>query len=780
MSAGTGKESERGERAQAHLDGVMRAISSPTGRWLTCEAVMQARDIATRAGLGDAARALTETARVAANQRRLAAAAGEATYDGLEARQREAVVCDALRCRVVAGGGAGKTHVMIEKARRWASEGIAPSKIAFVTFTNKATDEIRERTADLKGMTVGTIHQLARRTLSRIQQRSLGTCPEGVDDRRRLVLVASWLEDEGTTDETFYAKMRIALGVAQPKTPGEHAEQILCAAMVADEWLKATRRRAPGTAAPEPADDHEAAIETIGQEVLNRFERLFERRGETDFEGQIIEGWRAAVEAPAGAAPWSRIIVDEWQDVNPAQSAFIHALARMTGPQGTPTRLTVVGDDWQSIFAFQGGDVALFSEFGDPSRTAPDRVVETVRLRRTWRFGQALADTTRAFALQAPEAMDKEVTGREEPERESAPVQIASMAARKPLATDGPGATRAVIETLAAIADAHEGPDVMILARERRFFANKHGTIAERVSAILDEWAEQPARMPKHLIGRSAKAVRASATKIAISPEGLDHEQVHAGAAELGLSVEIDTIHGAKGREADSVIILDGAPSTPMLEPVLDTAARLGGAVRSPDTEPRRLWYVAMTRARNTAYILVPPDTNGHSALVDELWHGADPSYVVGEDRLAEALEPMRPVEPCPSCEDGKGILVAREGATGGFVGCTSFSGAKPCGHTERRCQACGDGIMSRRPGTRSAKCLEPECDAAAPTCRCTPPRPMWLRTQRASGLPFWGCQRFGRPESCNATRPARESDPTVEKIMGQAAEAAADEETDA
>ena len=63
------------------------------------------------------------------------------------------------------------------------------------------------------------------------------------------------------------------------------------------------------------------------------------------------------------------MIVDEYQDVNPAQAAFVHALTtpKSSGPGGEGAILIGVGDDWQAIFGFQGGDASLIRTTADPA-----------------------------------------------------------------------------------------------------------------------------------------------------------------------------------------------------------------------------------------------------------------------------------------------------------------------------------------------------------------------------------------------------------------------------
>ena len=172
----------------------------------------------------------------------------------------------------------------------------------------------------------------------------------------------------------------------------------------------------------------------------------------------------------------------------------------------------------------------------------------------------------------------------------------------------------------------------------------------------------------------------------------------------------------------------------------------------------RRIWYVALTRARRKIYLIVSAEVQSHSAFADELYHNEGARYDVGEDELAELLEPMRPSVPCPACTRrgrAEAVLAVREGRSGRFAGCTTFSAGPDhhCGHTERVCERCGEGLMIRL-GNGQARCQNAACAHHAPLCHCTVSRPMVVRRQRKTGERFWGCQRFGLQDSCAATRP--------------------------
>jgi DNA helicase-4 len=123
-------------------------------------------------------------------------------------------------------------------------------------------------------------------------------------------------------------------------------------------------------------------------------------------------------------------------------------------------------------------------------------------------------------------------------------------------------------------------------------------------------------------------------------------------------------VHGSKGLEADYIVIpglttgSHGFPSTITEDPVLDLAMPAPEAF--PHAEERRLFYVALTRARRAAVLITDP--RRMSPFVIELLN--DPHVTVA--RTGDA-----PVEICPGC--GHGRLVRRNGRFGPFLGCSAF-----------------------------------------------------------------------------------------------------------
>ena len=136
------------------------------------------------------------------------------------------------------------------------------------------------------------------------------------------------------------------------------------------------------------------------------------------------------------------------------------------------------------------------------------------------------------------------------------------------------------------------------------------------------------------------------------------------------LRVEFSTVHGAKGREADYVIVLDlndgrwGFPSKVEDDPLLELVLPLVSGGAYPFAEERRLLYVAMTRARIGAYLVT--DSVRPSTFVTELLRESDELRQIGE------LAPE-----CPRCR--RGVLQVINGRRGPFWGCTEYRSKPSC-----------------------------------------------------------------------------------------------------
>ena len=549
-----------------------------------------------------------------------------------------------------------------------------------------------------------------------------------------------------------------ALGRAKAETPSswdvrrelkrlrseENAEEHWRISYEIDKWIRTVRQQVKGEDRIRAALRRRESAEEVGalyrlaSPVLRSYEEHLEESGTVDHEGTILKGWQYARQR-AVKLPWTVILVDEYQDVNPAQAAFVHALLRPEEP-GCPSigaRLTAVGDDWQAIFGFQGGDIELIRELCDPMGEQ-ERCKEQVTLKQTYRFGQPLADTTRAFVTKGWNALDREVVGAPE---------------RKP---DSRWPSSIVIASS------------KLTAEGQRCFGSGHGGLTGGVLAALKRIEEQSKWAKVLIIGRRNVDLMGS-EQSGMRAIGIDRKTIDKAAKQAGIELTCSTIHKAKGIEADYVIMLDTGPpraGESAGNRALERAMRAFWKEGAAAEEERRIWYVALTRAKHKLYLIVAAEIESHSPFADELYYNQDGRYDVGEDELAAFLEPMRPPVPCPSCESrGRSaeVLSIRDGRNGRFVGCTSYSAGPEhyCGHAERLCEHCGEGLMIRL-GNGRARCQNPNCATEVPLCRCRIPRPMAKRQNQKTGQQFWGCQRYGMADSCGDAKPCPSEQPSA------------------
>ena len=206
-------------------------------------------------------------------------------------------------------------------------------------------------------------------------------------------------------------------GELQRMKSAEDEKKFLSATFEIDKWIRTRRQQITSDDQIKNSVEnwHYAAeaesLFRLAYPVLKRYERHLAETKTTDHEGTILKAWKYIRDGKV-QPPWKIVLVDEYQDVNPAQAAFIHALLkpRLKGVTSTGARLTAVGDDWQAIFGFQGGDTRLILHFNDPAYEN-EGWAERVELARTYRFGQRIADTARHFVTRGSNVSDRKVIG---------------------------------------------------------------------------------------------------------------------------------------------------------------------------------------------------------------------------------------------------------------------------------------------------------------------------------------------------------------------------------
>lgn len=264
--------------------------------------------------------------------------------DTLNDAQRLAVTAPLGRQRVLAGAGSGKTRVLVHRIA-WLVEveNAAPHSILAVTFTNKAAAELRARIATLlgdnpAGMWVGTFHGLAHRLLrTHWQEAGLSEHFQILDSDDQQRAVKRVIRELGLDEDRWPARQAQGFINAQ-KDEGRRPEHI----QTAGDLFLATQVK-----------------------IYSAYEAARQRAGSVDFADLLLcslELWR---NNPALLAHYQQrfrhVLVDEFQDTNAVQYAWLRHLAAPSGSANSS--LMVVGDDDQSIYGWRGARIENIQRF---------------------------------------------------------------------------------------------------------------------------------------------------------------------------------------------------------------------------------------------------------------------------------------------------------------------------------------------------------------------------------------------------------------------------------
>jgi DNA helicase-2/ATP-dependent DNA helicase PcrA len=282
----------------------------------------------------------------------------------LNPRQREAVEHVEGPLLVLAGAGSGKTRVITYRiANLITRHKVAPDQVLAVTFTNKAASEMKARVGALLGkklvepMWVSTFHSFCARLL-RLEAREVGYQPGfsiyDEDDRLRLVKEAM---HELQVDEKLLKAQVVVWRISDAKN----------------------KLLGPESMAEAAAREDDALISRI----FELYQRKLLANNAMDFDDLIGLTVGLFKAKPERLAAWQErfpfILIDEYQDINPAQYQLVSMLARKY------RNLCVVGDDDQSIYAFRGADIRNILEF---EREHPD--AKAIKLEQNYRSTQRI------------------------------------------------------------------------------------------------------------------------------------------------------------------------------------------------------------------------------------------------------------------------------------------------------------------------------------------------------------------------------------------------------
>ncbi|MCR5862561.1 UvrD-helicase domain-containing protein [Flavobacterium sp. J372] len=329
--------------------------------------------------------------------------------------------------------------------------------------------------------------------------------------------------------------------------------------------------------------------------VYHHYETQLRNRSHVDFNDMINH---AADYIATGnySKPYKYILVDEFQDMSLGRYELLKSLKK----QNPGLKLYAVGDDWQSIFRFTGSDISIITEFekhfGFTSTTA---------IFRTYRFNDEILELSSSFIQKNPSQIRKTLISEREAEEKSFAFIGSEITGNR---------------------DAHQ---------EAKELA---------IRSVLQEISTLKKDAKVFLIGRY-------------------HHNIPAGFKALvkdyqALKIEYYTSHGVKGMTCDYAVVLDvnsgilGFPSEMADDPLLGFLLHEGDSFEN--AEERRVFYVAITRARHKNFLLYNV-LNPSKFLIEIMGETDAPGSMAGK---------------CPDCS---GQLVERKGPYSAFIGCSNY-----------------------------------------------------------------------------------------------------------
>ncbi|KAI3757750.1 hypothetical protein L6452_05293 [Arctium lappa] len=309
----------------------------------------------------------------------------------LNDRQREAACSDiSIPLMIVAGPGSGKTSTMVGRVLMLLHKGIEASRILAMTFTTAAASEMRDRIgavagkATAKELMISTFHSFSLQ-LCRSHAEKLGRTPEfllyGQGQQRKAVIEAVRLTESGKNLQALDSDKLCEEANVSKNRPEDFREK-------SKKWLKFV---AQAKASGRSFEDCQRMGNEIGAAILRKYENILESCNALDYHDLISCSVKLLTSFPEvfkeSQESWQAIVIDEFQDTSAMQYDLLRILA-------SHKRITIVGDEDQSIFSFNGADVSGFKSFCKDFQPHKE-----IRLNKNYRSTRCIVDAA-SFLIQ--------------------------------------------------------------------------------------------------------------------------------------------------------------------------------------------------------------------------------------------------------------------------------------------------------------------------------------------------------------------------------------------
>ncbi|XP_022995240.1 ATP-dependent DNA helicase SRS2-like protein At4g25120 [Cucurbita maxima] len=300
----------------------------------------------------------------------------------LNDRQQEAACSDiSIPLMILAGPGSGKTSTMVGRVLMLLSEGIGPANILAMTFTTAAASEMRDRVGAVTGkkmakeLVISTFHsfslQLCRLHAEKLERTSDFSIYGHGQQRRAIIEAVRLLENEKS-------KQKVDSNIL------DDASKDVAPLHLKDKSKKwqtfVPKAKACGTT----SEELRTKGDEIGAAVLDNYNEILKSCNALDYHDLIGCSLKLLTDFPEVYKEcqdsWKAIIIDEFQDTSSMQYKLLQILA-------SNRQITIVGDDDQSIFSFNGADISGFDSFRKDFPTYKE-----IRLNKNYRSTGCIID----------------------------------------------------------------------------------------------------------------------------------------------------------------------------------------------------------------------------------------------------------------------------------------------------------------------------------------------------------------------------------------------------
>lgn len=494
----------------------------------------------------------------------------------LDTQQKIACVLDSKNVQIIAGAGTGKTFTLIAKIKYLiAKKHVRPEDILCLSFSNTSVRDLKGKLPE--NVEVRTFHSLGRSVIKQHHKVSV------IENNEILAIINDYLANANTDTlkdilefcDSYFLNIESYIIRRNDRKEllnelKEAFTKVAFKPLLADfinlfKGNNFTKDYFSYFRNSNDDKDHDIFLK-IAEDFYSYYQEYLDMHQQIDFNDMINESSKL-IKKYGLKKHYRYILVDEYQDTTYTNYNLIKSLQ-----DKTDAHLTVVGDDWQSIYGFRGTNIEFFSHFEEYFEN-PQRIF----IEKTYRNPQELIDIAGSFIMKNPKQIRKSLKS---PKNLKKPVKII-------YPQKNPIEKREMIYNL--IKDlSKKSEDVLILGRTNNNINQfiKHRNLVKKGNLKKDKFLR--------ILDKTDKSMN---------------------------NVYYRTLHSSKGLEADNVIIINmvddylGFPSKLKTHSVLNYVNTKNYDYKY--SEERRLFYVGLTRSKNNVYLI--SDKNNPSEFIEEL-----------------------------------------------------------------------------------------------------------------------------------------------------------------